>query len=318
MATYRYWRLETGANPSSGFFAMAELAMRTTVGGSNALSGATLSASSTSGGFPLSNLTDGNTGTFWVSTNSGSVHSVTADFGSATEIRQIDITTRFDGNGKITMPSSLKVQVSTDGSTFVPLTTINQQWDERSAYNFYLPGFAPTLPGTTYRYWRLDLVSSGAIAACNKLEFRTSIGGANTISGGTLTASTSFNGSFLPANTQDNDDTTRWVSQSTVAQPQFLKVDFGSGNEKAIREVLFRTLSTGNGWDPVLALPQQINMYVSSDDSTYVPVVQFFRTMASYAANTSYTFDLAAGDTLADESPPSATARRRRFAGIVG
>ena len=80
---HRYWRVEADAGGVYGdVISLAALEMRASLGGPNLLTGGMLTASSTLGGYPVSNLLDGNAATFWASSqaNDGWNESITADF----------------------------------------------------------------------------------------------------------------------------------------------------------------------------------------------------------------------------------------------
>jgi hypothetical protein len=294
MSSYRYWRLECSANPSSGYFSFAELALRSTVGGSNFASSANTSSSSQFvGQYPRSAAFDGSRGTFWLSDLSPTPHWFQCDAGSPVPLAEIAIGTRTDGFFASTLPPSILVRGSNDGVTFVLVHTITQAtWAPNSQFRFFLPGFAPTYDLTPRRFWRLELVSSGAVSLCNEYQLRLTPGGANIINTGTLTASSSFDGTRLPANTQDGSDATRWNSLNPVAHPQWLRVDFGIGNARVIREFLFKTINTD--WSATIGLPLQLTMSVSDDDVVYTPVAHFERVLANWAQNTAYQFTVGA------------------------
>jgi len=89
-----------------------------------------------------------------------------------------------------------------------------------------------------HRYWRLYIsaLNGAASASIVSLELHTSIGGADVVSGGTASAS-SVNGTDAAVNAFDGNTATWWLSASTGV-PQWLKYDFGAGNDKDIVEML--------------------------------------------------------------------------------
>jgi F5/8 type C domain/NedA-like, galactose-binding domain len=89
-----------------------------------------------------------------------------------------------------------------------------------------------------HRYWRINVTVGNAGApyvGCAELGLRTNVGGLSVTSGGTASASENYPG-LPPANAFDLSDATDWVSNGS-ALPQWLKYDFGSGNDKDIVEV---------------------------------------------------------------------------------
>ena len=292
MAAYRYWRLECAANTALGYFSLNEVAMRSAVGGADFWAAGTLSASSTypDPQYATSKTFDGDRSTWWLSNTSPLPHWIQVDTGAATTLAQLDITTRNDGNYATTLPASLLIRGSNDGAAFTTVHTYTRsEWVQNGTFRIFLPGFAPGIvAGLTRRAWRLEFVGTNAAAVLNAYELRDTVGGANRIGAGALTASSSFDASYLPANTQDADDTTRWVSTINSPQPQALTTDFG-GTPLALVEMLVRTATVGNGWG-ALGLALQLTVLVSADTVTYMPVAHVDFVSADWAAGTSYVF----------------------------
>lgn len=88
-----------------------------------------------------------------------------------------------------------------------------------------------------HRYWRIYITES--VNANNldlrEVEMRTSIGGADVTGSGTASASSEAGG-FEASKAFDNNSSTTWYTGSTT-RPQWLKYDFGAGNEKDIAEL---------------------------------------------------------------------------------
>lgn len=74
---HEWWGLELLTVNASTAFGLAELQVRTTVGGSQALTGGTPAASQVSGAFVAANAFDGNLTTYWSSTDTRSYQSLT-------------------------------------------------------------------------------------------------------------------------------------------------------------------------------------------------------------------------------------------------
>jgi hypothetical protein len=122
--------------------------------------------------------------------------------------------------------------------------------DVNDAGSFRLDG-ALTITNE-HRYWRLfclnnngdaDFISVGEWEA-----YEIPYAGVNVLTGGTITASSEFSGSFPAANAVNDlyhDATgTRWASASTGGTNEWLRYDLGSGVEKEIRSI--GILSAGN------------------------------------------------------------------------
>lgn len=121
-----------------------------------------------------------------------------------------------------------------------------------------------------HRYWRLliEAINGSTVTSIEQLVLRTSIGGANVATGGTASAS-SVSGTDTAANAFDGNSATWWLSSGNV--PQWLKYDFGAGNETDIVEmaVTARSGSTGtNGQRPV-----DFKLQYSDDDAAWATLI---------------------------------------------
>jgi serine/threonine protein kinase len=140
---------------------------RGTLSGNHALAAA-MTASSTQPGYPASNASDGNPGTYWESLDgAGYPQTLTADLGSA----------QAPGSVVLTLPptpawsartQSLAVLGSTDGSTYTTLVSPASYTFDPSAGNtvtITLP------PGTSERYLRLSITGNSGWSAAQIAEF---------------------------------------------------------------------------------------------------------------------------------------------------
>lgn len=99
--------------------------------------------------------------------------------------------------------------------------------------------------------WRLYITATSGSSYANIAEFgmHESVGGANVCTGGTATASSSYDSSSLPANAFDADSSTLWANLSAV--PQWLQYEFGAA--KTIVEYTVQKALIGVGmaqdWD---------------------------------------------------------------------
>lgn len=112
-----YWRiniLNSGFSSNSGF---AEISMAATPGGSNQLSGGTISAIGADGGNPASYGADGNTATSWNYASNQSWWQY--QFATAVKVEEVKITARTDA--PTTSPSSFRLEFSDDGVNFLEL-----------------------------------------------------------------------------------------------------------------------------------------------------------------------------------------------------
>lgn len=124
LTTFLYWRLYT-TSTSTGYWSIAELEMRSSVGGANILSGGTLSASSTdsaNSGFPLSAAIDGNVNSFWLAVGNIPPHWIRYQFASPVDVQQIAIRTRNDFWWNETA-NNLSIQASNNGTDWTTIWT---------------------------------------------------------------------------------------------------------------------------------------------------------------------------------------------------
>ena len=116
MAGHRFWRVVMAGDNVNGRAALAELAMRTTVGGSNACAGGTALASGVSSSMAVSRAFDGNTGTEWQSQITGGPMWAGYDFGADTDIVEMVLTL---GANASMLSSWARPEYSDDGSNWV-------------------------------------------------------------------------------------------------------------------------------------------------------------------------------------------------------
>lgn len=121
---YRYYfvQYDTIANsqsPGAGYASLADLNVGETDVDANRVSAATLTASSTLGGYPVDNVKDGNANTFWHSGSNALPESIRLDFGldpaNWPKLNRLDLTSRGD-NEPGQMPISGRFLGSHDGT----------------------------------------------------------------------------------------------------------------------------------------------------------------------------------------------------------
>lgn len=120
----RYWRIffhkRVGFNPANEPFGCTELELMTSVGGSDVTtSGMTYISSGDLGGFPVSNIGDNNTGTFWTrgaGLATGQYAGVDLGVGNAQDILEFTFTVRPDAFRED--PASMRIQASDDNTTW--------------------------------------------------------------------------------------------------------------------------------------------------------------------------------------------------------
>jgi hypothetical protein len=250
--TARYWRILVLTNQGAGTpiaVSAENIEMRATAGGSDITGSETnaISSSELSGSFIDDNAFDGNSASFWVSSNStgyGS-HWIGYDFGSDVTVNEIVLSKRPDGFGVGEGFISCNVQYSSDLSTWT------------TAWSFYaIPNWAAGVDTRTFTnvengkpFWRVRATSvQGGTSfpwSASEVEFRATAGGADQASGGQILASSTFS-SFAAASAFDNNSGTFWISGTTLgtAEP-WIRYHFP--NNVVVDEVAIMVRSDGFG-----------------------------------------------------------------------
>jgi hypothetical protein len=121
-----------------------------------------------------------------------------------------------------------------------------------------------------HRYWRLYVTAAGSGGYCSlaELEMYESIEPLNVCSGGTASASSDGFG-WVPANAFNGTHTGNgWHSGANTlpATPEWLKYDFGSGNDKDIQAI--KMVGRGDS-NAVNQTPKDFQLQYSDDDSSW-------------------------------------------------
>jgi hypothetical protein len=240
LGAHTTWRLTITAAQSQTLTQLSAIELRSAVGGANAALGATITASNTAAGAPVTNLLDGNNATSWNS-NPGSlpvtVQIVTptpitvsqlalrADSGQATYSPSTFTLEYIDAFGAwqtaITVPASLGWAIgetrtfSPTASTATLRQTVTAQGTRLTAAENML-GTATTSPHGLHAAWRTVVeainVPSQSIDFL-ELQFRPSPGGtAHSTIGATMTASSINGGAWSADKAFDGSNLTGWIS----------------------------------------------------------------------------------------------------------
>jgi fibronectin type 3 domain-containing protein len=245
-------------------------------GGPNLASGKTASASSSTSGYQVSNVNDGNQDSYWESNNNAFPQWAQIDLGSATSVGQVTLKLPASWGAR---SQTLSVQGSTDGSSFSTLVA-------SAAYSFD-PASANTVKisfaAATVRYVRVNVTANTGWPAAQLSEFEvygaTSSSG-NLALGRTMTASGS-NAPYVPGNAGDGDQSSYWESPSG-AFPQWLQVDLGSS--VSVNKVVLR-LPGSTDW---ATRTETLAVQGSTNGSSFSDIV----------ASKGYTFDPSSGNTV--------------------
>ena len=100
-----------------------------------------------------------------------------------------------------------------------------------------------------HRYWRINVTEAvhASWLDIREIEMHTSIGGADVTGSGTASASSESAG-FEASKAFDNNSSTTWFTSSAGTLPQWIKYDFGSGNDKDIVELQLTSWSYQEQW----------------------------------------------------------------------
>lgn len=123
-----------------------------------------------------------------------------------------------------------------------------------------------------FRYWRLiTRVPETTHVLFAEVQFRTSIGGANVISGGTASASSFEAGTNTPDHAIDGNPATDWSpSNFTPGLTAWWQYDFGAGNEKDIVEVYLQSRPSLNAYNPEVVWLARSNDGVTWENASNV------------------------------------------------
>lgn len=147
-----------------------------------------------------------------------------------------------------------------------------------------------------HRYWRLVCRSTGnstAVVAVTDLEFRKTVGGSNSATGGTaiasnetLAASNAFDGSTLAVSAWQGNVVTNTAPNSVA----WIGYDFGAGNPADILEVVIKGPTDAlSGNSSAGYLPQSATLEWSDNGSQWT-VASHFGPMTWATTGLSYTF----------------------------
>lgn len=181
--------------------------------GPNLSIGKTVTASGTQGGYPASNVNDGNAQTYWESANNALPQWVQVDIGTSAEIDQVVL--KLPGSwGARTQ--TLSVQGSANGSTFDTLSASSGRVFSPSSANAVTIDFR----ATTVRYVRVHVTANTGwpAAQVSELEIYGTDGepppggGEGNIAAGKPVEANSHVYNFVAANANDNNVGTYWES----------------------------------------------------------------------------------------------------------
>jgi len=259
--------------------------------------GATMSASGSTQNFAASNANDGDTSTYWESTDSAFPQWLQADLGSAQSIGSVTLDLP-PSSSWATRTQTLSVQGSTNASTWTTLVASANYTFNPSTGNtvtISLPSAA------SERYLRLNLTANTGWPAGQVSEFEIFSGGAgsgsgsgggggggtpmNLASGAAFTAS-SYTQTYVPSNANDGNTSTYWESANS-AFPQWLEANLNSA--QTLGSIVL-DLPPSSSW---ATRTQTLSLQGSGNGSTWTTLV----------ASANYTFNPSTGNTVTISLP---------------
>lgn len=244
-----YWRvLITTNNGDASFVAVGSLEMFLDYERFNKCRGGTPIASAAGQfGNVTANAFDQDVTTQWAEFKTGADW-IGYHFASAVNLKGIMIRSKGASQGAL-MPQNFNVQWSDNGSSWTTRWSVTgADFVTGGNYKgiwFWDPLYSPSYSGspiTAARYWRfVSFYHTADTHSCAELTMATAPAGSTVTTGGTAIASNSSFGAA--ANAFDGNNTTFWAPSSPDGQ--WIGYDFGSGNNKSIAEMKWRSRSAG-------------------------------------------------------------------------
>lgn len=260
MAAHRYWRFTvTHKDGGSYYTGFTQCSMMTTLGGANACTGGTASASSeSSGSYVAANAINGSSSNGWATAPVTSAW-WKYDFGSAVDIVQFSVTLTA-GEFANYWIGSIVLQSSDDDSTWTDETDVLKPAQAGNAGDLVQTHNTGVFSS---KYWRLAITSAASFPAIGSLELRATSGGADQCNGsaGYPEATSSFSGSNTAAEAFDNNGATWWTAGGTA--PQTLKFVFP--DDRSVEEYMIKL----HGVDPANNYPSAWTLDYSGDGYTW-------------------------------------------------
>jgi hypothetical protein len=238
---HRYWRLYLEAGLTN-YGTIREVAFRSAVQGPTRIGAGTPSADTVfSGTYTADKAIDGNTTTYWCSTNTAFPHWWKYDFGAGNDVDIIEVLCTWETGYKPT--GTLYLQYSDDDTNWYDRWTI-PLWTQVT--NFAYPYVRPP---TTKQLWRINITDSQdhAYVYMPKLKMRDVESGADLCVGGTAQANEDYAlGGYDPSKAFDSDPASYWSTQSDAAGAGWIGYAFTSPVEIVEVEMTARNI-TGTG-----------------------------------------------------------------------
>jgi hypothetical protein len=261
----------------------------------NLAANATLTSSSNASGYPASNANDGDTSTYWESTDGAAYpQTLTANLGQSYSLGSATLDLP-PSSAWSTRTETFSVLGSTNGTswtTLVPSAGYTFNPSTGNTVSFNLPS------GTNDQYLQLSFTGNTGWTAAQISEFQIFPGttsGSNGGGGGSTptnlalnasTSASSYTQGYVPANVVDGNTSTYWES-TNAAWPATLTVNLGA--KDSLSSVVV-DLPPSSAWQ---TRTQTFSILGSTDNSTWTTLV----------GSATYTFNPSTGNTVSINLP---------------
>jgi hypothetical protein len=240
MATHRYWRMYVTktCSPASVYLSISTLEMRTSVGGAQAATGGTASASNTLSTNTADKAFDANTSTLWHTDGAAGPWWIKYDLGAGNEKDFVEFAIQCQASFADRAPSSFLFQYSDDNTNWTTLyTLVDEDIYGDSELRVFGASDSPTKNGNK-TFWRVNATANSAgnqSFLLKEMEMATSIGGTDVCTGGKAyryPAGAKPQATYRASNAFDDNSATLSSNQSlTDGWPQYVGYRFSSSQE---------------------------------------------------------------------------------------
>ncbi|MBR7830350.1 discoidin domain-containing protein [Actinospica sp. MGRD01-02] len=251
----------------------------------------TMTSSSSASGYPATNTNDGNTSTYWESTDGAAYpQTLTANLGQSYPLGSVTVTLP-PSSAWSTRTETFSVLGSANGSSWTTLVASTGYTFNPSTGNtvtFNLPS------GTTDQYLQLSFTGNTGWSAAQVSEFEIFPGAASSTTGGggggttptdlalnAPVSASSYTQTYVPANAVDGNTSTYWESTDGV-WPSTLTINLGA--KDSLSSVVV-DLPPSSAWS---TRTQTFSILGSTDNSTWTTLV----------SSATYTFNPSTGNTV--------------------
>lgn len=211
---------------AAGLLVMGSVVPASAAGGPNLSPGKATQAGSSTAGYPVSAINDGDQNTYWESANNSFPQWARIDLGTATSVDQIVLKVPAPAAWQ-TRAQTLSVQGSADGTGYSTVVASSNYTFDPATGNKVTIDFS----AATHRYWRVNVTANTGWPAAQISEFEIYAAagsgdpGSNLAIGKEMVESGHVH-TFVAANANDNNTATYW--EGNAGYPNTLTVRLGA------------------------------------------------------------------------------------------